>query len=95
MAVGNGHHPRHNGTARTKGNTAELAARLAPVEEQQQEDDIIRVDASDIKLSKFFLDEDRRRSKWLRPQPIVMVIIGLAITFIGFIAYLIWTMPSE
>lgn len=88
---------------RKKRDTGKLAAQLAPLEEQDetaarkqgadadsnQEHGAIMVDSS--RLPKGIVDEDRKQV--LGIEPVVLVIVGLLLSFIIVIAWLISRMP--
>ena len=82
---------------------AERAARLAPPEEQRPGGAArgtyaagkITVDTGSLKLPKGFLEEEEEKTRMLRPDPAVIVILGIAIAFISFIAYLISIAPPK
>lgn len=70
---------------------AMLADRLAPAEEQSGE---ASVTPRDFKVSKVFADEAVPTSALLRPHPLVLVILGIALAFMAVMAYLISVMPA-
>lgn len=72
---------------------ARLADRLAPAEEQALAGDA-SVTHSDFKFSKVFADEGVPTSKLLRPHPVVLVILGIALAFMAVMAYLISITPT-
>ncbi len=80
---------------------AERAAHLAPPEEQRgsaassYDNGRIAVNTGSLKLPKGFVEEEEERSRVLRPDPAVLVILGIAIAFISFIAYLISIAPPK
>ena len=82
---------------------AKRAAQLAPPEEQggsavaasSYNNGKITVDTSSLKLPRGFLEEEEERLRVLRPDPAVIVILGIAIAFISFIAYLISIAPPK
>jgi hypothetical protein len=73
----------------------DIAAKLAPLEELEktseptQNGGAIIVDTNDIKIHKDFLEEERTGIKIFYIDPIVIVILVICISFIGFIAWLI------
>ncbi len=76
--------------------TAELAARLAPVEEQQRHHEADSISSpGNFKVSKVFLEESGEGSSSLLPHPVVLFVLGVAIAFISFIAILIALTTSE
>jgi hypothetical protein len=103
-------------TRRRKGDTAQLAAQLAPLEEQnkavtaqqsavaqssaqagmQHERGTIVVDTGNLVLPKNV--ETERESPW-RIEPVVIVILGLMLLFIAFVAWQIiqspWPPPPQ
>ena len=91
---------------RRKGETSELAARLAPLEEQREsgetstassgasqlvthEDGAIVVGTQRLSLSKDVVELQVRRAI----EPVVIVIVGLLLTYILFVAWQISQMP--
>lgn len=97
-------------TKRRKGDTAQLAAQLAPLEEQdraaaekqvadkslaqpgkQRERGTIVVDTGSLVIPKNV--ETEERPLW-RIEPVVIVIVGLMLLFIAFIAWQITLMPQ-
>lgn len=97
-----------------KGDTTQLAAQLAPLEEQKggaaheqahhdeggshggviQEYGAIVVGNENLRLSKDIM-EGRTGSGFLGMEPVVLVILGLMLAFISFIAWQISRMPLE
>ncbi len=98
-----------------KGDTAQLAAQLAPLEEQQlipaavqqvgsgsqsgngqvdQDYGAIIVDKDDLNVAKDIM-EGGDEKRFLRMEPVVLVILGLMLTFIAFIAWQISQMPAK
>lgn len=99
---------------RKKGDTAQLAARLAPLEEIDRQAakqqlpgaqrsivsqpetgfSAIVVDKENVLVPKDIMEgSDARR--FLGMEPVVLVILGLMLTFIAFIAWQISLMPAE
>jgi hypothetical protein len=91
----NGHFHTHYTGERKKGNTAELSAKLAPLEEKRGEGvkpgsgngGAIIVDKSSVKLPGGFADEDKATSRIFGFDPIAIVILILMLAFIAFIAW--------
>ena len=99
-----------HGMHRKKGDTTQLAAQLAPLEEQKgreaygrhdegashggiiQEHGAIVVGNENLRLSKDIL-EGRTGGGFLGMEPVVLVILGLMLAFIAFIAWQITRMP--
>lgn len=93
---------------RRSGDTRELAAQLAPLEELgesgeanasasqlvAQENGIIVVGAEHTELAKETVAAEDRNGAW-GPEPVVIVIAGLILAFIVFIAWQISRMPAE
>ncbi len=84
--------------------TAELAARLAPPEEQSEgivahpgsnNGGVIIVDTGSLKLPQGMIEAEKGMTRALRPHPIVIVILCVALAFIAFIAWLISGMPPQ
>ena len=82
---------------------AEHAARLTPPEEQNRAqspqgsnggDGAILVDTSKLKLPKGMIEEEQNAPSWFGFDPVVLIILGLSLIFIAFIAYLISTQPA-
>ncbi|HVG32318.1 MAG TPA: hypothetical protein VM911_04530 [Pyrinomonadaceae bacterium] len=82
---------------------AEHAARLTPPEEQngaqsrqgsKGDDGAIVVDTSKLKLPKGVTEEEQNAPNWFGFDPVVLIILGLSVLFIAFIAYLISTQPA-
>lgn len=89
---------------RRKGDTRELAARLAPLEEQRSDDaqgvslpsdsaelvtqqkGAIVVGNQKLKLPRDLIEVDARKG-FLVLEPVVLVIVGLMLAFIAFIAW--------
>jgi hypothetical protein len=97
---------------RKKGDTAQLAAQLAPLEEQNrqakvpsdaiqspsntnisQEAGAIVIDSHNSNLSNIV--EGQYRKGFLGMEPVVLVILGVMLAFIAFIAWQISQMPPE
>ncbi len=94
---------------RQKGDTARLAARLAPLEEQSsrtttaneeriaagmdQEPGTIVVDRNNLQVPKEMIEDGGKRL--LGMEPVVLVILGFILCFIVFIAWKISQMPLE
>jgi len=95
---------------RGKGNTARLAARLAPLEEQHQEATAIDqkqraggvsqeagaivVDRNNLHVPREMLEGSGKKGL-LGMEPVVLVILGLMLCFIAFVAWKISEMPLE
>jgi hypothetical protein len=91
-----------------KGDTAQLAAQLAPLEEQSgraeteqlgiagasHEPGAIVVDNAPGNLSKDIMEGGYERTL-LGMEPVVLVILGVMLVFIAFIAWQISQMPAE
>lgn len=99
---------------RRKGDTAQLAAQLAPLEEQDKRGALERGSTSQtashsgahqeygaivIESGNRVLSEDiaerRQAMGFLGMEPVVLVILGVMLTFIAFIAWQISQMPVE
>ncbi|MCA1565166.1 MAG: hypothetical protein LC803_05940 [Acidobacteria bacterium] len=110
-------HPlRDRHKKRNKGDTAQLAAQLAPLEEQDtraarrqqgangrgaggqngnrliQEQGALIVDTDHLNLPKELTEAGERR--FWDIEPVVLVIVGVMLLFIAFIAWQISLMPS-
>jgi hypothetical protein len=93
----------HSPVRAASAEAAEHAARLTPPEEQngaqspqgssKADDGAILVDTSKLKLPKGVMEEANAPS-WFGFDPVVLIILGLSILFIAFIAYLISTQPA-
>jgi hypothetical protein len=95
---------------RRKGDTAGLAARLAPLEEQRhaavtsdqkqrvggvsQEPGAIVVDRNSLNVPKEMMEGAGTKGLF-GMEPVVLVILGLMLAFIAFIAWKISEMPLE
>jgi hypothetical protein len=86
-------------TGHEEGDAAELSERLAPPEEQDAKavqpfptDDTIILDTGKLKISRTLLDEETGRL--FHFEPVIVVILFLALAYIAFIAYLIHQMPA-
>lgn len=99
---------------RRKGDTDQLAARLAPLEEQDKpaaEHQLgspinvvsgpadrhfgaIIVDSEDLKVPTDIM-ESRKEKRFLGIEPVVLVVLILMLSFIGFIAWQISLMPAK
>jgi len=104
----------HRHEKHKKGDTARLAAQLAPLEEQQPSDakkqlagTPVRVEVeSDSAFSAIVVDKDSLlvpaevmegsdEKTYLGMEPVVIVILGVMLIFIAFIAWQITLMPVE
>lgn len=104
------HSVRH-GQRKRKGDTAQLAALLAPLEElnksaEKQQDDVTglhppvahqEVGAIVVEADGADLVEDQRpkQKAILGLEPVVVVIVSLLLGFIAFIAWQISNMPAQ
>ncbi|HEY0546701.1 MAG TPA: hypothetical protein VGC91_15085 [Pyrinomonadaceae bacterium] len=80
------------------GNTSELSARLAPLEERDgkhADDDTIVLDTGKLRLPKALLEDEEETSRLFGLEPVILVILLLALSFIAFVAYLIHQTPVE
>jgi len=94
----------HSPVRASSAEAAEHAARLTPPEEQngsqspqgssRADDGAILVDTSKLKLPKGVMEEGENAPSWFGFDPVVLIILGLSILFIAFIAYLISTQPA-
>lgn len=83
--------------------TAEKASRLAPPEEQagkraaQSSDNggALDVDTGSLKLPKDFTEKEEGKRRLLGLEPITIIILVFALTFIAFITYLISIEPPK
>lgn len=86
-------------TGTKKGDTAELAAQLAPLEEQRaksgEQNGVILVSSRDSKIPTGFTDEDPDAKGAFKMDNVVIFVLIIALTFIAFIAYLVSRMPPE
>lgn len=105
---------RRHGRKGKKGDTAKLAAQLAPLEEQNKQAAVkqlapshevsqdravaefsgIVVDNTDLHLPHDIMEGGREKT-YLGIEPVVLVILGVMLTFIVFIAWQISLMPAE
>ena len=94
---------------RRSGDTRELAARLAPLEELGESSETSRTNTSQLvaqengaivvgaerpELAKEVVAAEERNGA-LGLEPVVIVIVGLILAFIAFIAWQISRMPSQ
>jgi hypothetical protein len=92
---------------RKKGDTAQLAAQLAPLEERDkgaaesdrrgganQESGAIVVDRNSLTVPKEMM-EGPVTGRFLGMEPVVLAILGFMLAFIAFIAWQISQMPAE
>jgi hypothetical protein len=90
----------HNPVESSSEETAMLASKLAPLEEQEaaaggkRNGGSILLDTAQLKLPKGVIEEEDRQSAF-HLEPVVLFIILLAVAFIAFIAYLISLEPSK
>lgn len=97
-----------------KGDTAQLAAQLAPLEEQDKPAAVkqlpiarempkdqaaaeftgIIVDSTDLQIPQDIREESGEKT-YLGMEPVVLVILGLMLAFIAFIAWQISMIPPE
>lgn len=108
MSNGIKHLFRHR-VRRQKGDTARLAARLAPLEEQgssqttaieeraaagiDQEPGTIVVDKNNLQVPREMMEGGEK--KFLGMEPVALVILAFMLCFIAFIAWKISQMPVE
>jgi hypothetical protein len=97
------------GKRRGKKETAELSARLAPLEEtaasdkmhqavpdeRPANDDTIRVNTAALKLPERLVEEERSGARIFYLDPIVVAILVFMLAFIAFIAWQITLMPTK
>jgi hypothetical protein len=104
----------HSRGKHKKGDTAQLAAQLAPLEELDKssaakqlgssphpgdpladsQDGVIIVDNDDLNLPKDIM-EGSGGGTFLGMEPVVLVILGVMLAFIAFIAWQISQMPTK
>ena len=86
--------PLHFGRKkRKKGDTQQLAAQLAPLEEQDPNFGAIIVDNDDLKLPSD-ISETQDEKHFLGLEPVVLVVLILMLSFIAFITWQISRMPN-
>ncbi len=83
----------HGEMETTSERTAELAARLAPVEEQRADEDLTGDVTGAFKISPSLI-EDNSGQKLFRPHKAVVFVLLVALGFIAFITYLIASAPT-
>ncbi|HEX7177885.1 MAG TPA: hypothetical protein VF240_21680 [Pyrinomonadaceae bacterium] len=97
------------GKRRGKKETAELSARLAPLEETAAadkmhqavpeglpvNDDTIRVNTAALNLPERLVEEERTGARIFYLDPIVVAILVFMLAFIAFIAWRITLMPAK
>ncbi len=91
--------------AEPSGSVEELAAQLAPLEEQaaragrpsgaENHDGAIVVDTAKLKLPEGLVADDSARRRTLGFEPVVLVILALMLAFILFVAWQISLMPES
>ena len=105
---------RHSRGKRKKGDTAQLAARLAPLEELDHKSaakqlgpgaqgealadphsGAIVVDNDSLNLPKDIMEGSSGGGTFLGMEPVVLVILGVMLAFIAFIAWQISQMPLQ
>ncbi len=89
--------PHRKETGDNKRDTASLAEGLAPPEERDQtanDEGRIVVDTSRLQLPKDFIEENEEANP-TRLEPVLIVVLLLALAFIAFIAWQISLMPPE
>lgn len=103
----------HTGRKRKKGDTARLAALLAPLEEMHKQAAVspqpstavqiptaaavfeeIIVDNANLQMPVDIMEGSDAKT-FLGMEPVVLVILGVMLVFIGFIAWQISLMPVE
>lgn len=100
---------RHaSGNARKKGDTDQLAAQLAPLEEQNKpaaeqqmkkarhhrDPGAIVVDNADLNFPKGIIEGGEEKQFW-GMEPVVLVVLIIVLGFIAFIAWQITLMPAR
>jgi hypothetical protein len=91
---------------RRSGDRRDLAARLAPLEELRESSEVGRTNASQVVAQENgaivvgveqseLAKEAEKRNGALGLEPVVIVIVGLMLAFIVFIAWQIWRMPAQ
>ena len=97
------------GKRRGKKETAELSARLAPLEEtaaadklhqavpdgRHANDDTIRVNTASLKLPERLVEDERTGARIFHLDPIVVAILVFMLAFIAFVAWQITRMPAK
>ena len=95
-------HSHYTGAADKK-DKAKLSDHLAPPEEKAGQavarqgtnnGGAMSVDTGSLKLPTGFVEEDKASSKWLGLEPVVLVILCLALAFIAFIAWQVSMMET-
>ncbi|HEX8634811.1 MAG TPA: hypothetical protein VF703_11750 [Pyrinomonadaceae bacterium] len=105
-------HPlRDHHKKRKKGDTAQLAAQLAPLEEQDkhaarrqggsqnggrliQEHGALIIDTEGLNLPRDLTESGDAGALW-KIEPVVLVIVGVMLLFVAFIAWKISEMPVK
>jgi hypothetical protein len=91
----------HNPVKTTHREAKERAAKLAPPEERTggggaKRADGLAVDTGELKLPDgLMVEADARTQSVFQLEPVVVLILGIALAYVAFIAYLISTAPSE
>ncbi len=114
MKNSNSSRPHSRQKKRRKGDTDQLAAQLAPLEEQDRpaaEHQIgghvdaasgvtdrhfgsIIVDSEHLRVGTDFVEREEKK-QFLGMEPVVLVVLILMLSFIGFIAWQISLMPAR
>lgn len=94
MVIENDSGRTHGEMETTSERTAELASRLAPVEEQRAGEDLAGDVTDSFKISPSLI-EDNSGQRLLRPHKAVVFVLLVALGFIAFITYLIASTPTE
>lgn len=80
-----------------KGDTARIAASLAPPEEQDataNDNGRIVVDGGQVKLPEGLVDESEESSNIFHLEPVVIVVLLITLAFVAFIIWQISLMPT-
>jgi hypothetical protein len=98
----------HSRGKHKKGDTAQLAAQLAPLEEldqksaakqlgsapPDQQEGVIVVDNDNLHVPREIMEGGDEKT-YFGMEPVVLVILGLMLAFIAFIAWQVTLMPLE
>ena len=94
----------HNPVKTSRREAKERAAQLAPPEERSggaaagatKREDGLAVDTGELKLpDALMVEAGARTQSFFQLEPVVLFILGVALAYIAFIAYLISIAPSQ
>ena len=73
------------------------AAQLAPLEELEamHQTDTLRLETAEINMPKNLFGVETETARIFHPHRIVVILIGILLVFIAFVAYLVSQMPEQ